>query len=376
MVIDTRTPTPLPSPSFTPSVTPIPSATQTPTFTIPPDLTQNGDGILPSLFGETMIITSTNVQTMTIAFADVNIARSGSIHQMAWAPAGNLIAAGTSSGIYIFDATTLERINALSIGDSINSLLISPNIGLLVSGGRNGDIQWRDAANGWVWATFEGHSIGISDLALSFQGDFLVSGSDDGSVRIWSTSDVMDSNTDHYVPLYIWETNYRVSCVDIRWDGQVSVAGSYETAFAWDSETGEEIITIEGLAGWVNDLAFDPDGLSLAIADSSNHIQIWDTTTWQQTHNIELEQLNQLSALSFNPSGEILAVGGRDGSLILWDLLENTMNVLENYPHEVTSLAFSPGGEQLVSSYQNGVWRMWDFNPTNPSEKGDPYEKE
>ena len=364
MVIDTRTATPLPSPTFTPSPTISPTPTLTPVTEIEPFLLDTG------------IITATTVQTTTVVVTEIIDRRSGSIHQMAWSPDGDLIAAGTSTGIYTFDAKTFEEINVLGVGESINSLLISPNIGLLVSGETNGDIQWRDAESGWVWAVYKGHSLGITDLALSDQGNFLVSGSDDRSLRLWSTNNVMNPNVDDYMPLSIWEVADRVTCVDIRWDGQVVVAGSYENVLLWDAITGEEITTINGFSGWIHDIAFDPDGLSLAVVDSSNHLQIWDTTNWEQTHNIEFAKINQFSTLTFSLDGEILAIGSDDGTILLLHLAENIVNILENYPHKVTSLDFNPEGSQLVSSYQNGVWRIWNFATASPSEKGDQYEKE
>jgi len=366
MVLSTRTPTLTPSPTLTPYPTDIPSATQTPTMSPSPEVNSTAGGEQPSvLFGETGVIMTTTIQTETAVFTDVVTIQTGIIHQMAWSPNDDMIAAATSAGIFTFDTVTNERTNALNVGESVSSILFSPNVGILASGGLKGDIHWQDPTNGWIWAVYEGHSLGITDLALSRQGDLLLSGSDDRSVMLWLTNQVMNPNIYEYLPLHVWETKQRVSSIDIRWDGQIAVAGSFEILFVWDAGNREEIAIIEGLSGWVNDVVFSPDGAFLVIADSSNHIKVWETSTWEQTHDIELVQIHRINALVFDPSSEFLAFGGTDGNLFLWNMVKNTTIFLEKYPHELTSLAFNSNGEKLISSYQNGVWRMWDLSSTS-----------
>jgi WD40 repeat protein len=65
-------------------------------------------------------------------------------------------------------------------------------------------------------------------------------------------------------------------------------------------------------------LAFDPDGELLAISAMFGGIQYRRVSDWGITGELENAGINIYSLIS-SPNGKLLASGGRDASIRLWD---------------------------------------------------------
>lgn len=70
--------------------------------------------------------------------------------------------------------------------------------------------------------------------------------------------------------------------------------------------------------GEVTDVAYSPDGNSIAVA---THIGIWlyDAHTYQELSLLTGHKGSVLS-IAFSPDGEILASGSADGTVLLWHI--------------------------------------------------------
>jgi WD40 repeat protein len=346
------------------TVTPTPVITTTETISTQETMAEMPTAGLEAIpeISTTVTISIASVVTQTWTFTDVVVIRSGKAHHFAWNDDGTSFAVATTVGLFLYDTDTLEMRRSFNVGESVQSVAFSPDEGLLVSGGLNGDIQWNIPETGKYLATFKDHLLGITDLAFPSHSYYLVSGSDDGTVRAWSPSVVFNPALTESPPMNVWRMVDRVTSVAM--DLQLVVAGSYQTVDIWDINTGEPVLSLAGLAGWVNDVTLSPNGRILAVADASNHIRLWDTTTWELTHNVQLDQYDQITALGFNPDSMMLALGGKKGAFSVWDISANTiMDPLERYDHSIVDIAFHPSGLFLMACYENGLLRLWSIPP-------------
>ncbi|TGZ85573.1 WD40 repeat-like protein [Ascodesmis nigricans] len=101
---------------------------------------------------------------------------------------GNLIASGhQNGGIYIFNNTTERMHHSLQgLVKPIRCVKFSPAGKLLAACGDSNVIGLFDVSSGEQVANLSGHSSWIFSLAWSTTGEYLVSGSFDGKVKVWS----------------------------------------------------------------------------------------------------------------------------------------------------------------------------------------------
>jgi WD40 repeat protein len=99
----------------------------------------------------------------------------------------------------------------------------------------------------------------------------------------------------------------------------------------------------------VLDMVLNSDGKILVAIKSSDSVSLWDSQSKQLT------QLgSNISSVSFSPNGSQLAIGGKDGTVRLWDVKSKSFTkpayALQD---SVTSIKFSPNGKRVGLIVEN-----------------------
>ena len=109
---------------------------------------------------------------------------------------------------------------------------------------------------------------------------------------------------------------------------------------------------LTGHGDQVHQVAYAPDGRTLASASWDGTIRFWNARTGRPLGAPLRAEQGKLTALAFSPDGRKLASGGEDGDVRLWDAGSRRPSgkPLEGPRGTVHSIAFSPNGEQLASA--------------------------
>jgi hypothetical protein len=115
---------------------------------------------------------------------------------------------------------------------------------------------------------------------------------------------------------------------------------------------------------WISCLTFSPDGAMLASGGQDCRIRLWDVRTCENVPR-RIRMLPMVYSVAFSPDGATLATGGRDSRIRLFDIdsgkKKRTLvcRPITSFFGNIAAVAFSPDGLLLASTGSGGI-RLWD----------------
>jgi WD40 repeat protein len=153
----------------------------------------------------------------------------------------------------------------------------------------------------------------------------------------------------HQNVLFTLRHNDEVRDLAFSPDGKsIATASADNTAKLWDVETGRELITFNGHKARLQDLDFSPDGKRLATASSDNTARIWDAASGLEIASLKGHQ-DEVWSVDFSRDGKSLATGSLDGTARLWEVANGQeIFMVKSGAGSVISVVFTPDGKKLV----------------------------
>jgi len=186
----------------------------------------------------------------------------------------------------------------------------------------------------------------------SGDGSTLASASNDGSVRLWDTTDGTFQNE-------LAGYNTAVYSVAMSPDSRTLATGNWDrTVHLLDVATGTLKNRLTGHTNVVTSVAFSPDGTTLASGS-------WDTTAriWSAAgiHQRTLDDNHPVTSVAYTADGTFLFLGTYNDDSYLWDVVSGryTDRWLRSNAGRVWSFAFSADGIKAAAGCDNYL-HLWN----------------
>jgi len=217
-------------------------------------------------------------------------------------------------------------------------------------------ITQQDENYGYARRALKGHNHFVSDIVISSDGQFALSGSWDATLRLW------EINTGKCTRRFVGHSKDVLS-VAFSSDNRQIVSASRDRSIKLWNTLGECKFTIieDGHTEWVSCVRFPPTPNAPVIVSAGwdKIVKVWSTTNCRLRTNL-VGHTGYLNTVTVSPDGSLCASGGKDGTAMLWDLSEGKRLYSLDAGDIIHSLVFSPNRYWLVAATTVCI-KIWDL---------------
>jgi WD40 repeat protein len=288
------------------------------------------------------------------------------VQSLVWSPDDKYVAVAAVSGaITVYaggNGSLLHTLKGHGFGTS--EIAWHNDAKTLASAGQDGKVRLWDSESGNELKAVDGGSAWVEHLAWSPDGKYLASAAG-RKIRLWSAElELVQEYSDFGSTVY-----------DIIWavDGSQLAATGYGGVKFYTAGSNEPVRHFEWKGSSLS-MAWSPDGKYLATGDQDSTVHFWITATGQDLQMYGYP--TKVKELAWDKTSRYLATGGSD-TVTVWDCSgkgPEGSRPAELKLHEelVSVLAFQHKGVILASGGLDGRVALWNANYWKPAKDNKP----
>ena len=361
----------------------------------------------------------------------------GSVLSLAFSPDGSKIVSGSQDKtVRLWNVKSRQVVHVLRGHDeACSAVAFSPDGKRIVSGSGDATLRLWDAVSGEILSTFLGHHRmletpgsslepfpdldhgrqaptflstedtwnSITAVAFSRDGERIVSGAVDETIRLW------DAGLDNLVSklsqdglivaakasptgrrivfsliqefdlfedrqargaVVVWDSVSNT--IKTLWQGngawsvalspdgtRVVVGLSDRTLSVLETTSGRVLLTLSGHKSEVGYVTFTPDGMEIVSA-SDDDIRVWDATSGKHLSTLQGIDPDQEVFVALSPDGRRLAVATSGQTIQLWDKSSGRVLLTMDHDNSLSGVVFSSDGKRILTGSEEGSAWVWD----------------
>ncbi|NEP49828.1 MAG: hypothetical protein F6K65_13850 [Moorea sp. SIO3C2] len=257
--------------------------------------------------------------------------------------------------------------------DSVGTIAISPDGKTLASGSFDGTIKVFNLHTKEIKYTLNAHQNDVSYVIFSPEGE-LITSSYDGTIKIWN----LHTKKVKWTLIEENEDLLPIESLCLSPNTQHLFVSSYEShkIHVWDLPARKKLGSLSKHKDGVICLAISPDGRILASGGKDKKIILWEVYPKDQTleeiyknyqilpeSNNSEQHSDWITSLAISPNNQVLASGSKDGKVYIWNLHNGTLkDILNKHSGAVISLAFSPDGQTIASGSFDNTIKLYNWH--------------
>ncbi len=194
------------------------------------------------------------------------------------------------------------------------------------------------------------HDAPVTAVAISPDGRWGVSGSSDGTIRVWGADTGKETAS--------MQHGDAITCVLFSADSRLVISGSSDrTARVWEAATGKEVARMQH-EGNVTSAAISPDSHWVISGSEDGTARVWEAATGGEVARMQHD--GAVNTVAFSADNHWVVSGSYDGTIQVWEAAAGKVVAHMLHDGAVNTVAFSADNRWVVSGSYDGTTRVWE----------------
>ncbi|MFS7968585.1 putative transcription factor WD40-like family [Helianthus anomalus] len=282
-----------------------------------------------------------------------------------WTREGSYISVGTSLGkVQVWDGTQCKKVRTMG-GHQTRTGVLAWSSRILSSGSRDRNILQHDlrvpsdyisklVGHKSEVATLTGHTMRVLYLAMSPDGQTIVTGAGDETLRFWNVFPSVKSPV-----------------CGLKWshdDRELASGGNDNQLLVWNQHSAQPLLKLTEHTAAVKAIAWSPHQSNLLVSGGGTAdrcIRFWNTANGNQLNHVDTGSQVCNLAWSKNVNELVSTHGYSQNQIMVWKYPTlSKVATLTGHTMRVLYLAMSPDGQTIVTGAGDETLRFWNVFPS------------